>query len=89
MGALLVHRGYGEIKRVYVAQAARGQGIARRILEALIAQARVEGLAVLRLETGIHQPEALALFAALGFKRIGPFGDYPDDPLSIFMEMKP
>lgn len=87
MGALLIHPSYGEIKRVYVAKAARGQGIARLVLEGLIAQARAESLPLLRLETGIHQPEALSLFAALGFKRIGPFGAYPDDPLSIFMEM--
>ena len=43
----------------------------------------------MRLETGIHQPEALALFAASGFRHCAPFGDYPTgDPLSVFMEKR-
>ena len=43
----------------------------------------------MRLETGVHQPEALALFAAAGFKNCEPFGGYPtDDPLSVFMEKR-
>lgn len=38
------------------------------------------------LETGPYQPEALALYAAAGYERRGPFGAYRDDPLSVFME---
>jgi putative acetyltransferase len=86
IGAVLLHAAYGEIKRVYVPPSARGQGIARRLIEALIEQARAARLPLLRLETGIHQPEALALFRAHGFRQIGPFGDYAADPLSVFME---
>jgi putative acetyltransferase len=41
-----------------------------------------------RLETGIHQPEAIGLYQKLGYYRINPFGDYQEDPLSIFMEKK-
>ena len=42
---------------------------------------------MMRLETGTLQPEALALFASMGFARRGSFGDYPtDDPYSVFME---
>jgi putative acetyltransferase len=37
------------------------------------------------LETGISQPEALALYARCGYARRGPFGDYWNDPLSVFM----
>jgi putative acetyltransferase len=40
----------------------------------------------LRLETGIHQPEALGLYRAAGFVERGPFGPYRPDPLSVFME---
>jgi len=40
------------------------------------------GLGVVRLETGIHQREAIALYESGGFRRIGPFGPYTDDPLS-------
>ncbi|MGI9311875.1 MAG: hypothetical protein ACR2P7_10210, partial [bacterium] len=42
----------------------------------------------LRLETGVHQAAAIGLYARLGFIRRGPFGDYADDPLSVFMEKK-
>jgi putative acetyltransferase len=45
-------------------------------------------LACLRLETGIHQAEAIALYATHGFREIGPFGDYKLDPLSLFMEKR-
>jgi putative acetyltransferase len=40
------------------------------------------------LETGIRQPEALGLYERLGFVRRGPFGDYAEDPLSVFMEKR-
>jgi putative acetyltransferase len=38
------------------------------------------------LETGISQPEALAFYARAGYVNRGPFGGYPDDPFSMFME---
>jgi putative acetyltransferase len=78
--------GYGEVKRLYVSPRARGLGLGRRLLTALDAEARREGLGRLRLETGIHQPEALGLFRAVGFTEIGPFGEYGPDPLSVFLE---
>ena len=65
---------------------ARGLGLGRRLLAELEAQARGERLTLLRLETGIHQPEALGLFRATGFREITAFGDYAPDPLSVFME---
>jgi len=78
---------YGEIKRIWVDPARRGSGIARQLLQTLEDEARVLGLRHLRLETGIRQPEALALFASHAFVRRGPFGAYPaDDPFSVFME---
>ena len=77
--------GYGEIKRVFVRPAGRGYGIARRIMSDLESHLIANGITEARLETGIHQPEALALYEALGYRRIGRFGEYRDDPLSIFM----
>ena len=85
--AALVNRGgYGEIKRMYVDEATRGRGTGAQLLEHLTMFARMSGLQVLRLETGIHQLEAIALYEHAGFARCEAFGDYRPDPLSLFME---
>lgn len=83
--AVVVTAEFGEIKRMYVRPAARGQGVARRLLDTLETAARARGCPSLMLETGPTQPEALALYERLGYKYRGPFGDYPADPLSVFM----
>ena len=46
------------------------------------------GIGLARLETGVHQPEALSLYERRGYVRIPPFGDYPNDPLSVFFEKR-
>jgi len=79
---------YAEIKRMFVLPEFRGLKLGRRILEELENRARASGLAFARLEMGIHQPEALLLYERAGYQRRGPFGDYSEDPLSIFMEKK-
>lgn len=78
--------GSAEIKRMFVAPQARGIKLGRRLLECLEDQASQRGIAVLRLETGIYQPEALGLYRTSGYRDIPPFGDYLPDPLSVFME---
>lgn len=78
--------GSGELKRMYLQPAWRGGGRARQLLAFLEAAGAARGCSVFRLETGIHQHEALAFYAAAGYERRGPFADYPDDPLSVFME---
>jgi putative acetyltransferase len=88
-GALRIDgAGYGEIKRMYVSPSARGAQIGRRILRVLEEEARREGLGCLRLETGIHQAAAIALYRAEGYAERGPFGEYTPDPLSLFLEKK-
>jgi putative acetyltransferase len=87
-GALVVEEGYGEVKRMYVAPTARGQGLGREILRCIEAAAAREGLEVLRLETGIRQAEALSLYRASGYANCAPFGGYLADPLSVFMEKR-
>ena len=87
-GVLFVDREYAEIKRMYVSPAYRGSGFGGRILDHLAGQARSRGIALLRLETGIHQREAIALYERMGFRRIPPFGPYSNDPLSLCYEMK-
>lgn len=87
--AALANRGaYGEVKRMYVDEARRGLGTGRKLLEHLAMFARMSGLGELKLETGIHQPEAIALYEGFGFSRCEPFGDYRPDPLSLFMEKR-
>ncbi len=85
-GAVVLNAAYGEIKRMYVAPACRGQGIARGLLKALESASAAAGCRALRLESGPFQPEALGLYASLGYERRGPYGDYADDPLSVFMQ---
>jgi putative acetyltransferase len=85
-GACVNRGAYGEVKRMYVDPAQRGQGTGRKLLDAIVASGRAQGLACLRLETGIYQPEAIGLYEKYGFTYIPPFGDYQVDPLSVFME---
>ncbi len=88
-GALRIDgAGYGELKRMFVAPAARGLKLGRRILDRIEEEARREGLGWLRLETGIHQPEALGLYRSAGYVERDAFGDYRPDPLSVFMEKR-
>ena len=88
-GALIRHSaGFGEIKRMYVDPVMRGMKLGRSILRALEDHARAEGLRCLRLETGVKQPEAIALYRSAGYEEIPPFADYQPDPLSIFMEKR-
>lgn len=67
----------GEIKRMYVAPAARRHGVARRLLEALEDAARELGHERVRLDTGPRQPHAVALYTAAGYREIGNYNDNP------------
>lgn len=85
-GAYLIEPGYGEIKRMFVLSEFRGKGIGQRILVELEARMRAVGLTLVRLETGVRQPEALGLYASAGYRQRGPFGNYSEDPWSVFLE---
>ena len=84
-GAIVVEPEYSELKRMYVHPAQRGQGIAQRLLACLETAARERGCREFALETGFRQPEAIRFYEQAGYIRCGPFGDYTDDPNSIFM----
>lgn len=71
-----------EVKRMYVAAAARRSGLARLMLAHLEATARTAGADVMILETGTAQPEAMALYQSAGYVRVEPFGYYKDEPLN-------
>jgi putative acetyltransferase len=88
-GALRIDpAGYGEVRRMFVSPEARGLKLGRRLLDRIEEEARREGLGCLRLETGIHQPEALGLYRSAGYVERAAFGDYSSDPLSVFMEKR-
>jgi GNAT superfamily N-acetyltransferase len=85
-GGVKLHADYGEVKRMFVRPAYRRLGLAKQMLARLAEHARANGVHVLRLETGIHQTEAIDLYERWGFHPIPPFGPYQPDPLSRFFE---
>jgi putative acetyltransferase len=87
-GIQLFGSAYGELKRMYVRPRFRGSGFGKLLLEHLADYARAHGVGLLRLETGIHQKEAIRLYERTGFQRIPPFGAYVEDPLSLFYEKR-
>ncbi|MFI6282626.1 GNAT family N-acetyltransferase [Streptomyces sp. NPDC050988] len=68
--------GDAELKRMFVIEEARGNGLARRILAALEDDARAAGRIRMVLETGNKQPEAIALYASSGYEPCVKFGHY-------------
>jgi len=86
----LIHKepDWGEIKRMYVDEIARGLKLGKLLLSALEDHARKAKLDWVRLETGIHQPVAIGLYHQAGYVDIPPFGDYLPDPVSVFMEKR-
>lgn len=74
------HGDDAELKRMYTSPAARGRGVARRLLAAVEASARRHGCRRVILETGDRQPEAVALYTSSGYERIPDFGFYRDEP---------
>lgn len=77
-----------EVKRMYVRPAFRGRGLARRILAELEETARRRAAARIRLETGMRQPEAIALYRSAGYVEIALFGEYVGDPTSVCFEKR-
>jgi ribosomal protein S18 acetylase RimI-like enzyme len=73
---------------MYVRPRFRGIGLAKLMLNHLAEYARGRGVGLVRLETGIHQHAAIGLYEGAGFRRIPPFGEYRDDPLSLFFEKR-
>jgi GNAT superfamily N-acetyltransferase len=75
-----------EVKRMYVRPDARGRGLSRLLLAALEEAARDLGYAVVRLETGGPQHEAVALYESSGYRRIPAYGRYAASPLTMCFE---
>ncbi|KQZ88260.1 hypothetical protein ASD62_01880 [Phycicoccus sp. Root563] len=71
-----------EVKRMYVSPRARRRGVSRLVLADLERTARLAGVAVMVLETGIIQGDAIALYESCGYSRTIDFGHYADSDLS-------
>ena len=77
-----------EVKRMFVAPQKRGHGIARRILDELERLAREFDYDAMRLETGVRQPESIALYVKGGFYRIPNFPPFEDDASAVCFEKR-
>jgi DNA-binding MarR family transcriptional regulator/predicted N-acetyltransferase YhbS len=69
----------GEIKRLWVHASARGQGLSRRMMQAVEAEARAIGFTALKLDTNSALGEAIALYRASGWTEIAPYTTAPAD----------
>jgi putative acetyltransferase len=80
---------HGEVKSMHTAAVARGRGVGSAMLRQIIAAARARGMSRLSLETGswAYFTSARALYARHGFVECGPFGEYREDPNSVFMTL--
>ncbi|MCX4750404.1 GNAT family N-acetyltransferase [Kitasatospora sp. NBC_01287] len=78
--------GVGEVKRMYVAPAWRGSGVAALILRSLEDWARAQGWTSLRLETGDRLSGAVRFYTRSGYERIPNFGAYADSESSLCFE---
>ncbi|WP_438955499.1 GNAT family N-acetyltransferase [Cognatiyoonia sp.] len=77
---------YGEVKSMYVDEAARDKGVGAALLRQVEDAAREKSLPILKLETGDKLHAAHRLYRRHGFVDCGPFGDYFDAGSSVFME---
>lgn len=85
-GGVEISGEHAELKRMFVRPSHRGRGLSRALIERLEEVARKAGARVLRLETGVHQAEALGLYERSGFRKVAPFPPYFEDPVSVCME---
>ena len=75
-----------ELKRMYVVPTSRRVGVARNLLTELERRAVALGYTRVRLETGVRQPEAIALYETSGYEPIERYGHYRASPMSRCFE---
>jgi len=77
-GAVKHHPGApSELKRMWVAESARGHGVGRRLLAELEARVLAAGADTARLETNRALVEAIALYRSAGYAEVPAFNDEP------------
>lgn len=81
---------HGEIKSMRTPSASRRRGAGRAILAHILQEARARGYSRLSLETGAMEAflPAQRLYESVGFTYCGPFGEYSEDPNSVFMTLR-
>ena len=81
--------GSSEMKRMFVDPELQGRGVGKALAVRLIDEARAAGYQTMRLDTSIRQLEAIGLYERLGFRRIGPYYELPDELADwlVFMEL--
>ncbi len=92
-GGVALFADFAEIKRMYVRNGSRGQGVADAIVAQLAAEALAAGLTLLRLETGMHSIAAIRFYRRCGFQPCGVFEPYASMPpsaitTSVFLEKR-
>ncbi len=87
-GLRLLGQDSAELKRMYVAPAWRGTGVAAELLRALEDSALARGLTTLRLETGDRLPAAIRFYTRSGFTPIPNYGPYADSDTSLCFERR-
>jgi len=85
-GVKIFPKDYGEVKRMWVRQVFRGLGLGKAMLRHLSDYSQSKELNFLRLETGIYETAAIGLYERFGFQRRAPFGEYKEDPMSVYFE---
>ena len=85
MGGWRRHGSDAEIKRMYVRPQFQRRGLGRAVLARLESTAATAGITRLILESGLLQPEAVALYRSAGYVDIEPFGFYAGEPLSVHL----
>jgi putative acetyltransferase len=90
-GGIGFYDGYAELKRMYSKPSVRGRGVAKKLLARLEMEASHAGQALLRIETGAYQHEAIRFYEAAGYRRCEAFGPYAAMPptaieTSVFYE---
>ncbi len=85
-----LHDGSCEMKRLFVPDRYQGHGTGRALCRAVIAAATADGYALMRLDTGNQNAEALTMYESLGFRACPPYHDYPAEvmPHLRFMERR-
>jgi putative acetyltransferase len=82
VGLQPISPGLGEIKRMYVEPSSRGWGLSRLLLAEIESHARTRAMTTLRLETGTHQHEAIALYTHHGYTPTPPYPPFDNESVS-------